>query len=44
MEPSPRLARPPTTPFNPARFVRAVARACGNDGSHAAGFSGYIGP
>jgi hypothetical protein len=31
-------------PFNPARFARAVARACGNDGSHAAGFSGYIGP
>jgi hypothetical protein len=41
VEPSPRLARPPTTPVNP---VDAPATpGCGNDGSHAAGFSSYIG-
>jgi hypothetical protein len=41
MEPSPRLARTPTIPVNP---VDAPATpGCGNDGSHLAGFSGYIG-
>jgi hypothetical protein len=41
MEPSPRLARPSTIPVNP--IDSPAMPGCGNDGSHAAGFSGYIG-
>jgi len=40
MEPSP-LARAPTIPVNPVGSP--ATPGCGNDGSHPAGFSGYIG-